>query len=92
MADLLIKQDPDTKGASPSALSEDDIYEDAGDLEFNANPDYEKMYLVKIPTYLWEAWSKLDQDAEIPIGQIRQKNTVQPNGAVKARSSHKHRL
>ena len=70
MADSVIKPDPDAPGASPAPL-DDDIYEDAGDLEFNSDPAYSKLYLARVPRYVWEAWSKLDEDAEIQIGTIR---------------------
>lgn len=73
MADSLIKPDPDSKGgASPAAFNDEDIYEDAGDLEFNPDPEFQKLYLARVPRYVWEAWTKLDDDAEIHIGTIRQ--------------------
>ncbi|KAL1901837.1 hypothetical protein Sste5346_001540 [Sporothrix stenoceras] len=55
---------------------EDDIYEDAGDLEFfdatqPGNP-FGNMYLVRVPPYVWEAWDKLDDDAEIEVATVRQ--------------------
>jgi transcription initiation factor TFIIF subunit beta len=76
MADPLIKPDPENQGASPGPFSEDDIYEDAGDLEFNTDPHFQKLYLARVPKFLWEAWEKLDDDAEIQIGTIRQTQTV----------------
>jgi len=83
MADALVKPDPDAPGASPSAFTDDDIYEDAGDLEFNNDPKYQTLYLARLPKYLWEAWSKLDDDAEIRIGTIRQSSEVMPDGQQK---------
>lgn len=81
MADTLIKPDPDSKGGvSPSLLNDEDIYEDAGDLEFNNDPEFQKMYLARVPRYVWEAWNKLDDDAEIQIGTIRQSVQTGPNG------------
>lgn len=80
MADPLIKPDPETQGASPGPFSEDDIYEDAGDLEFNTDPDFQRLYLARVPKFLWEAWSKLDDDAEIHIGTIRQVTVTDQNG------------
>ncbi|PMD26592.1 hypothetical protein NA56DRAFT_654403 [Hyaloscypha hepaticicola] len=80
MADPLIKPDPETQGASPGHFSEDDIYEDAGDLEFNTDPAFQRLYLARVPKFLWEAWSKLDDDAEIHIGTIRQVTVTDPNG------------
>jgi transcription initiation factor TFIIF subunit beta len=83
MADPLIKLDPETQGASPGPFSEDDIYEDAGDLEFNLDPNFQKLYLARVPKFLWEAWSKLDDDAEIHIGTIRQMRVPGPDGSLR---------
>jgi transcription initiation factor TFIIF subunit beta len=80
MAEPLIKPDPETQGASPGAFSEDDIYEDAGDLEFNTDPKFQTLYLARVPKYIWDAWSKLDDDAEIQIGTIRQMQVTTPDG------------
>jgi transcription initiation factor TFIIF subunit beta len=71
-----IKADPDALGASPSAFDEDDIYEDAGDLEFNNDPQYQNLYLARVPNFVWDAWSKLDDDAEIQIGTIRMTSII----------------
>ena len=83
MADPLIKPDPDTKGASPGAFADDDIYEDAGDLEFNQNPAWQQLYLARVPKDLWKAWSYLDDDAEIQLGTIRMtKGGIKPDGSL----------
>ncbi|KAI6711643.1 hypothetical protein JHW43_005788 [Diplocarpon mali] len=79
MEDTKIKMDPEAAG-SPAGLSEEDIYEEAGDLEFNTNPAFQSLYLARVPKYMWEAWSKLDEDAEIPIGTIRQH--IAPDGSA----------
>lgn len=80
MADILIKPDPEATGASPAALTDEDIYEDAGDLEFNTDPKYQKLYLARVPKYIWESWSRLDDDAEIQLGTIRQSSETGPDG------------
>ncbi|KAI0478830.1 transcription initiation factor IIF, beta subunit-domain-containing protein [Xylariaceae sp. FL0804] len=72
-----IKPDPEDVGPSPAPMSEDDIYEDAGDLEFaDLNPQTNaadaSVYLTHIPKYLYDAWAHLDDDAEIKIGTVRQ--------------------
>lgn len=64
-----IKDDPDTKDAALTALEDEDIYEDAGDLDFSAAA--QDVWLSRIPRSLWEHWSKLDDDEEIQIGTIR---------------------
>ena len=65
----LIKPDPDSIGASPSAHTDDDLYEDAGDLEF-AGSD-QGLYLTRLPKFLWERWSLLDDNQEVTIGTVR---------------------
>jgi len=78
MADIpLIKAEPLD---APSPAFSDDIYEDAGDLEFYADPAMEKVYLARVPAYVWEAWSKLDDDAEIQIGTVRVHGDAPPQG------------
>lgn len=69
-----IKADPDGVEPSISAQSDDDIYEDAGDLDFAATS--QGLYLVRVPKFLWENWSKLDDDEEIGLGTIRIEGSV----------------
>lgn len=64
-----IKVEPPSAAASPTAHSDDDIYEDAGDLDFSQAA--QSLYLSRIPKYLWESWSKLEDDQEIHLGTIR---------------------
>lgn len=64
-----IKPDPDTKEALSGALSDEDIYEDAGDLDFSQAG--QNVWLTRIPTDLWKHWSQLDDDEEIQIGTVR---------------------
>lgn len=49
--------------------ADDDIYEDAGDLDFSDAA--RGLYLTRIPTYLWESWSQLDENEEIRLGTVR---------------------
>jgi transcription initiation factor TFIIF subunit beta len=71
------------RDASPSLLDDDDVYEDAGDLEFfDPSSSQKNLYLARLPTKLWEAWSKLDDDAEIQIGTIRQWYETKPDSSV----------
>ncbi|KAL9030560.1 MAG: hypothetical protein Q9196_001321 [Gyalolechia fulgens] len=64
-----IKVEPPSTAASPAAHSDDDIYEDAGDLDFSQA--VQGLYLSRIPKYLWKSWSKLKDDQEIRLGTIR---------------------
>ena len=65
----MIKPDPDRNGTSLGAQFEDDIYEDAGDLDFADSSQL--LYLTRLPKYLWKTWSQLEDDQEIHIGTIR---------------------
>ena len=82
MADPTIKPDPDAIGGSPAAFTEEDedIYEDAGDLEFNTDPDSQKLYLARVPTFVWEAFSRFDDNDEIRIGTVRESNFKDEHG------------
>ena len=64
-----IKPESGSLGASPAAHTDDDVYEDAGDLEF-AGAD-QSFYLTRVPKFLWERWSQLDDNQEITIGTVR---------------------
>ena len=64
-----IKPDPDSTGASPAAHTDDDLYEDAGDLEFGGAD--KALYLTRVPKFLWESWSQLDDNQEVTIGTVR---------------------
>lgn len=82
-----IKPDPDAAEGSPSgAMDEDDLYEDAGDLEFfdatGAQGTLDQAYLAKVPKEIWEAWSKLPDDAEIEVGTMRQWDVMRSDGGV----------
>lgn len=74
--DPSIKTDPDAINSMPGVMSDDDIYEDAGDLEFAnldraTNPAAADVYLTHVPGYLHQAWAHLDDDEEIRIGTVR---------------------
>ncbi|TQV95831.1 hypothetical protein V2A60_001000 [Cordyceps javanica] len=76
MADTgFVKPEP---GMEPAPIDEEDLFEDAGDLEFydkSQGPTFETLYLARIPRYMWEAWQKLsdrlDDDEEVQIGTLR---------------------
>lgn len=89
MADPAVKSEtyvkPDPEGESP-ALEEDDLYEDAGDLEFydpnGPQGTVGQAYLARVPKEVWEAWSKLPDDAEIEVGTMRQWDVARPDGGI----------
>ena len=55
-------------------MAEDEL-DDAGDLEFfdtrNSDDPLGKLYLTRLPNFVWQAWDALDDDAEIQIGTVR---------------------
>ena len=64
-----IKADPEFANDTITGLPDEDIYEDAGDIDFtDAN---QKMYLMRLPKWLWKTWSELEDDAEIQLGTVR---------------------
>lgn len=71
MAEPTIKPDPD----AGSPFVEDEM-DESTDLEFYdpnlGDGTLNRMYLARLPKYVWDAWATLDDDAEIEIGRIRQ--------------------
>ena len=68
-AGLNIKSELGSRGLSPGCPSEEDIYEDAGDLDFTNAA--EEVYLTRIPKFLWKSWALLEADEEIHLGTLR---------------------
>lgn len=64
---MMIKDEAMEDALSP--YMEEDIYEDAGDLDF-ANAQ-KKVWLSHIPRSLWETLSTMEGDDEIEIGTLR---------------------
>ena len=87
MADApVIKEEP---GASPTPMDEDELLEEAGDLEFyEPSITTESIYLCRLPRSTWKAWIELTKnlgdDDEVQIGTIR---TWKEQPAAKAGSS-----
>ena len=70
---LSVKTEPETKLGIADIPVDDDIYEDAGDLDFTRAD--QQVYLTHLPPWLWEMWSQLDDDEEIQVGTIRIEGT-----------------
>ena len=76
-----IKPENGSRSNSPAAHTDDDLYEDAGDLEF-AGAD-QSLYLTRIPKFLWERWSQLDDNQEVTIGTVRVGAGLESNKRVR---------
>jgi hypothetical protein len=73
--DTFIKPDPESLAATPSGYADDDIYEDAGDLDFSqCDP---QLWLMRLPKYIWEKWANIAEDDEIKLGKIRVEKLVE---------------
>ncbi|CAG9938472.1 unnamed protein product [Clonostachys rosea f. rosea IK726] len=80
--------DADSSAAINAPAYDDDLYEDAGDLEFYGDSgvelNSENLYLARVPKYIWDAWMKMTErlgdDDEIQIGTMRSWVEEQPNG------------
>ncbi|EGX90483.1 transcription initiation factor iif [Cordyceps militaris CM01] len=78
MADTgFVKPEAETGEPAP-AVDDEDLFEDAGDLEFydrSQGPTFETLYLARVPRYMWEAWQRLGErlkdDDEVQIGTLR---------------------
>ncbi|KAK2591324.1 hypothetical protein QQS21_010977 [Conoideocrella luteorostrata] len=93
MADSnFVKADPEEDKIMPPAMpmEEDDMFEDAGDLEFydktTPGNSFETLYLARVPKYMWNSWlqiaERLGDDDEIQIGTLRTWNEPQPDATV----------
>jgi transcription initiation factor TFIIF subunit beta len=67
------KQDPDSKDIALRDIDEEDLYEDAGDLDFTQAG--QNVWLSRLPRQLWEHWAHLDDDEEIELGTMRVEGT-----------------
>lgn len=73
-----VKTEPEAEGSASPTPMDEDLYEDAGDLEMYGkapgNP-FETIYLARVPRYMWEAWIKLTEklgdDDEVQLGTLR---------------------
>lgn len=66
---MYIKPDPDNKDLVFADMDDDDLYEDAGDLDFTEAGQH--VWLSRLPRQLWENWAQIDDDEEIEIGTMR---------------------
>ena len=67
--EIRIKADPDSPATIPRLSWEEDVYEDAGDLDFEHM--VQKTFLMRLPKFLWKIWSQVEDDEEIHLGKVR---------------------
>lgn len=85
-----VKTEPgQSPGPVGTPIDEEDLYEDAGDLEFYSKApadNNETLYLARVPKYMWEAWMKLTErlgdNDEVQIGTLRTWNEAKPDGTA----------
>ena len=76
------KQEVDLMDIPPA---DDDIYEDAGDLDFSSAA--QGLYLTRIPKYVWDNWSQLDEEEEIRLGTVRVEGSLDRATRVRKETS-----
>lgn len=71
----------------PMSSDEEDVYEDAGDLEFydkEAGANTDNLYSARLPDYLWKRWAslmnRLGDNDEIRLGTLRTWSMKDGNG------------
>jgi len=70
-----IKPDPDVKiedadiKAEVSDVDDDELYEDAGDLDMSKGD--KAVWLVKLPSFVAERWNEIDDNEEIVLGVVK---------------------
>ena len=64
-----IKAEPDLDQGSPMAIADEDLYEDAGDLEMSGAS--QSTYLARIPKYLWKYLTPERGGQDGRLGTIR---------------------
>ena len=69
------KLESKSSASSTGPHSEEDIYEDAGDLEFADSA--QQVCLIRIPKFLWKSWSQMEDDQEIQLGTVRVEGDVE---------------
>lgn len=85
-----IKPEPEEEKPALAGVDDDDLDENAGDLEFydknSPTRQFETLYLARMPRYMWEAWLKLVErlgdDDEVQLGTLRTWNEPTPDAAV----------
>jgi transcription initiation factor TFIIF subunit beta len=79
-----IKPDPEDVKASPGAFEDDELYEDAGDLEFydTSQPQDPQgnAFLAHLPKYLYDQWANASEEEELVIGRVRTWTEVDKSG------------
>lgn len=70
-----IKHDPDGDVKMSPGAEDDELYEDAGDLDFYDATEPQdpqgNAFLAHLPKYLYDQWAQLDDEEELVVGRVR---------------------
>ncbi|KAK8140468.1 hypothetical protein PG984_000534 [Apiospora sp. TS-2023a] len=84
-----VKPEPEDASASPAVMSDDELYEDAGDLEFydttSPTDPSANLFLTHVPKYLYDQWAQLKEDEEVEVGKVRRWIETDKNGQKRER-------
>ncbi|KAK8042056.1 transcription factor IIF beta subunit [Apiospora rasikravindrae] len=84
-----VKPEPEDAPVSPAVISDDELYEDAGDLEFydstSPNDPSANLFLTHVPKYLYDQWAQLKEDEEVEVGRVRRWIETDKNGEKRER-------
>ncbi|KAI9825968.1 MAG: hypothetical protein M1826_006859 [Phylliscum demangeonii] len=87
-SDVLVKPEPGSLPTSPVGFSDEDIYEDAGDVDFS-HVDRD-VYLMRLPDWVWANWANIDDDEQIQLGTVRVEDLgLDPKGS---KGEHKQKM
>ena len=67
--DSWVKPEPGLADEVVGSVPDEDIYEDAGDLDFSSGS--RPVLLTRLPNFLWDSWNSLGEDEDIRIGMLR---------------------
>ncbi|KAK7952437.1 uncharacterized protein PG986_008165 [Apiospora aurea] len=84
-----VKPEPEDAPVSPAVMSDDELYEDAGDLEFydstSPNDPSANLFLTHVPKYLYDQWAQLKEEEEVEVGRVRRWIETDKNGEKRER-------
>lgn len=74
-SDGWVKPEPGHAEEALRSVPDEDIYEDAGDLDFTSGS--RPLLLTRVPKFLWDSWNSMGEDEELQIGTLRIEGSTQ---------------